>query len=189
MSNNQNPDLYEILEISPNASQKTIERMFRYLAQRYHPDRDDTGDAGRFDQVVKAYSTLKDPESRAAYDSRHKSNFDYQWSLVEEAGDEDNFHKDYMIQDRILSVLYTKRKRDPREPGLGPMQLERLTGCPHEMLDFHMWYLKDKGWIMRLEDGCMAITVEGVDQSLLRHRRNEMQNLLTDERLPAAASG
>ncbi len=181
MNNDQNRDLYEILEISPNASQETIERMFRYLAQRYHPDREGTGDADRFHQVVKAYGTLKEPESRAAYDSRHKTNLDYQWSLVEEAGDEDNFEKDSIIQERVLSVLYTKRKRDPQEPGLGPIQLERLTGCPREMLDFHLWYLKDKGWIMRTDDGSIAITVEGVDQSLLLHRRDGTQKLITEQ--------
>jgi curved DNA-binding protein CbpA len=181
MNNDQNRDLYEILEISPNASQKTIERMYRYLAQRYHPDREGTGDADQFDQVVKAYGTLKEPESRAAYDSHRKTNLDYQWSLVEEAGDNDNFEKDSMIQERVLSVLYTKRKRDPREPGLGAMQLERLTGCPNEMLDFHLWYLKDKGWIMRTEDGSVAITVDGVDQSLLHHRHGGTQKKLITE--------
>ena len=31
-------DYYELLEISPNANSGTIERMFRYFAQRYHPD-------------------------------------------------------------------------------------------------------------------------------------------------------
>ena len=81
MNNDQNHDLYEILEISPNASQETIERMFRYFAQRYHPDREGTGDSDRFRQIVEAYDTLKEPESRAAYDSRHKTNLDYQWSL------------------------------------------------------------------------------------------------------------
>ena len=177
----QNRDLYEILEVSPNATQETIERMFRFLAQRYHPDRQGTGDADRFDQVVKAYNTLKKPESRAIYDSSHKTNLDYQWSLVEEAGDSDNFHNDSMIQERVLSVLYTKRKRDPREPGLGAMQLERLTGCPHEMLDFHLWYLRDKGWIMRMEDGSVAITANGVDQSLLLHRRVETQKFITEQ--------
>ena len=180
MNNVQNRDLYEILEISPNASQETIERMFRYLAQHHHPDRE-TGDADRFDQIAKAYGTLKDPESRAAYDSRHKTNLDYQWSLVEEAGDNDNFDKDSMIQERVLSVLYTKRKRDPREPGLGSIQLERSTGCPHEMLDFHLWYLRDKGWIMRMEDGSVAITADGVDQSLLLHRRGGTQKLITEQ--------
>ena len=180
MNKVQNRDLYEILEVSPTASQQTIERMFRYLAQHYHPDRE-TGDADRFDQIAKAYSTLKDPESRAAYDSRHKTNLDYQWSLVEEAGDNDNFDKDSMIQERVLSVLYTKRKRDPREPGLGPIQLARLTGCPHEMLDFHLWYLKDKGWIMRLENGSVAITADGVDRSLLLHRPGGTQKLITEQ--------
>jgi curved DNA-binding protein CbpA len=155
--------------------------MFRYLAQRYHPDREGTGDAERFDQVVKAYGTLKETESRAAYDSRHKTNLDYQWSLVEEAGDEDNFEKDSVIQERVLSVLYTKRKRDPREPGLGAMQLGRLTGCPHEMLEFHLWYLRDKGWIMRMEDGSVAITADGVDESLARHRVGGTQKLITEQ--------
>jgi curved DNA-binding protein CbpA len=39
-------DYYEILELSSNANSGTIERMFRYLAQRYHPDNRDTGDPG-----------------------------------------------------------------------------------------------------------------------------------------------
>ena len=181
MNDVHNRDLYEILEVSPNASQETIERMFRFLAQRYHPDRQGTGNAERFDQVVKAYNTLKEPEERATYDANHKTNVDYQWSLLEEAGDSDNFHNDSMIQERLLSVLYARRKRDPREPGLRPMQLERLTGCPHELLDFHLWYLRDKGWIMRMEDGSVAITATGVDQSLLLHRRDGTQKLLTEQ--------
>ena len=181
MSNAEKRDYYEILEVSPNASHETIERMFRYFAQRYHPDRSSTGDAERFRQIAKAYGALKKPESRAEYDSRHKSNVDYQWSLIEEAGNDDNFNQDKMIQERILSVLYTKRKRDPREPGLGPFQLERLIGCPHEMLDFHLWYLKDKGWVIHVDDGTVAITAEGVDQSQLHHGRAETQELITEQ--------
>ena len=45
-------DYYEILEISPNANSATIERIFRYLAQRYHPDNRTTGDRDRFYLVV-----------------------------------------------------------------------------------------------------------------------------------------
>ena len=181
MQNEQNQDFYEILEVSPNASQETIERMFRYFAQRYHPDRQSTGDAERFRKIVKAYDTLKRPESRAAYDSNYKTNLDYQWSLVEEAGDDDNFEKDSVFQERILSVLYTKRKREPLQPGLGPMQLEKLTGCPSEMLDFHLWYLRNKGWIARTEDGSMAITADGVDKSLLPHRGDGAQKYITEQ--------
>jgi len=181
MSNVQNGDLYEILEISPNASPETVERMFRHLAQRYHPDRQITGDSDRFRQIVEAYDTLKEPESRAAYDSRYKDNLDYQWSLLEEAGNKDNYEEDDMMQERVLSVLYTQRKREPSEPGIRANQLERLTGCPRELLDFHLWYLKDKGWIMRTEDdGSMAITADGVDQSLLLHRHSTTQKLTSE---------
>ena len=179
MTNDQDRDFYEILEISPNASQETIERMFRYLAQRYHPDRDGTGDADRFDQVVKAHSALKDPETRAAYDARRRTNSDYQWSLVEEASDNDNFDKDRVIQERVLSVLYTRRKREARDPGLGLIELERLTGCPHEMLGFHLWYLKEKGWVTRRENGAMAITAEGVDRRLIHLSGG--QKLITEQ--------
>ena len=41
-------DYYEILEISPNANAETMERIFRYLALRYHPDNPNTGDPARF---------------------------------------------------------------------------------------------------------------------------------------------
>ena len=175
-----NPDLYEALEVNPHASQETIERMYRYLAQRYHPDRE-TGDAVRFDEVAQAYRTLKEPKSRAAYDTCHKANLDYHWSLVEEAGDSDNFGNDSLIQERLLSVLYTKRKRDPHEPGLGPVQLASLIGCPHEMLEFHLWYLRNKGWVMRTETGTLAITADGVDRSLQLHPPAETRKLITEE--------
>jgi len=48
-------DYYEILEINANASSETIDRMFRFLAQRYHPDNRDTGDHHRFHEIVRAH--------------------------------------------------------------------------------------------------------------------------------------
>ena len=66
-------DYYEILEISPDADSGAIERMFRYLAQRYHPDNRDTGDRPRFDVVSEAHNTLRDPVKRAQYDIQYKN--------------------------------------------------------------------------------------------------------------------
>ena len=37
-------DYYEMLQISPNADSETIHRVYRILAQRYHPDNHDTCD-------------------------------------------------------------------------------------------------------------------------------------------------
>ena len=33
-----------------------------------------------------------------------------------------------------------------------------------EFLEFHLWYLRAKGWVDRLETGQFAITADGVDQ-------------------------
>jgi curved DNA-binding protein CbpA len=180
--NNNGLDFYEILEISPNASQDTVDRMFRFLAQRYHPDRTETADTSKFEQIVKAYDTLRDPEKRAAYDIRHKKNSEFHWHLVEEAADINTFEADKVIQARILSVMYTKRKRDMNNPGVGGMQLEQLTGCPQEILDFHLWYLKEKGWIMRMENGLLAITAEGVDRTLSERHAVMEKKLLTKQK-------
>lgn len=183
MSNNQIPDFYEILEISPNASSDTIDRVFRYLAQRYHPDHTETGDVEKFTQIVKAHETLRDPKKRADYDVQHKNSAEFRWSLVEEAVDIDTFDNDEIIQARLLSILYVKRKRNIHNPGSGILELEKLTGCPTELLDFHLWYLREKGWVHRLENGLLAITADGVDKSLANHHHPQhTEKLLTDQR-------
>ena len=42
--------------------------------------------------------------------------------------------------------------------------LEKLLGWPEKILEFHVWYLKEKGWIERTDTGGFAITAEGVDE-------------------------
>jgi hypothetical protein len=46
---------------------------------------------------------------------------------------------------------------------MGIIDLERLLGCPRKHMEFHVWYLKEKGWIVRADDGRFAITASGVD--------------------------
>jgi curved DNA-binding protein CbpA len=173
-------DYYEVLEISPNANSETIERVFRYLAMRYHPDNKDTGDLSRFSEIVEAHDTLKDPVRRAQYDLHHKDHLVSRWKLAEAASNPKGVERDVVIQDRLLSMLYAKRRQDFNEPGIGESELERLSGCPREHLQFHLWYLKAKGWIARLETGTLAITVEGIDRTNSEHRRETSLKLLTD---------
>ena len=174
-------DYYEILEISPNANSGTIERMFRYLAQRYHPDNQETGDRLRFDAIVEANDTLRDPVKRAQYDIQHKNNSGSRWKLSEEASDSKGIDRDVDIQNKLLSILYVKRRQNISDPGIGSLDLERLLGCPAEHLEFHVWYLKEKGWVVRTESGMFAITVEGVDRANSEHHRKATSKLLTDQ--------
>lgn len=59
-------DLYKILNIKKNASDKTITKAFRKRVFETHPDRE--GDREEFELVHKAYKVLIDPLLRAEYD-------------------------------------------------------------------------------------------------------------------------
>jgi len=37
-------DYYEILQLNQRADQETMDRVYRFLAKRYHPDNQNTGD-------------------------------------------------------------------------------------------------------------------------------------------------
>ena len=86
-----------------------------------------------------------------------------------------------MIQNKLLSILYVKRRQDINDPGIGAAELERLSDCPREHLEFHLWYLKAKGWIGREENGMLAITVEGVDRCNSTQRSETAPKQLTHE--------
>ena len=66
-------DYYEILQISPNADFDTIERVYRHLAKKLHPDNPVTGDTDNFHILLEAYEILISPEQRAAYDAGYEN--------------------------------------------------------------------------------------------------------------------
>jgi curved DNA-binding protein CbpA len=173
-------DYYEILEISPNANSGTLGRMFRYLAQRYHPDNQETGDRLRFDLILEAHNTLKDPDKRAQYDAQYEENIGIRAKSADETSDSKVIERDVEIQDRLLSTFYIKRRQNIRDPGVPEFELERLFDCPIEHLEFHLWYLREKGWIARLENGMFAITIEGIDHVNSEHHRKAATRLLMD---------
>src|SRR5262245_10648219 len=64
-------ELYQVLGVRSGAADAEIKAAFRSLAKRLHPDLN-PGDADaerRFRDVARAYATLSDPASRAAYDA------------------------------------------------------------------------------------------------------------------------
>ena len=61
-------NLYAILGVAPNASDEEIKKVYRSLAMRYHPDRNDApGAEARFKAVTKAYEILSDRTKRDEY--------------------------------------------------------------------------------------------------------------------------
>ncbi len=63
-------DYYKALGVSRTASPEEIQKAYRKLARKYHPDMnpDDKAAKNKFQEVQKAYDTLNDPEKRKMYD-------------------------------------------------------------------------------------------------------------------------
>jgi curved DNA-binding protein CbpA len=68
LESSQVENLYAILGVAPNASDDEIKKVYRALAMRYHPDRNQAlGAEARFKAVTKAYEILSDSARRAEY--------------------------------------------------------------------------------------------------------------------------
>ncbi|WUJ70065.1 DnaJ domain-containing protein [Kribbella soli] len=64
------PDFYATLGVSRDASADEIQKSYRRLARKYHPDVNKDPDAEeRFKQVSEAYDVLSDPQQRKRYDA------------------------------------------------------------------------------------------------------------------------
>ena len=64
------PTHYDILGVYPTAEQEVIDAAYKALIRKYHPDR--AGDNERIRQITAAYSILKNPLKRRAYDATLK---------------------------------------------------------------------------------------------------------------------
>ncbi len=67
------PNYYEVLQVSPGAEPEVIEAAYRRLARKYHPDVDKTAGADRrMQEINAAYEVLSDPQKRSEYDVRRQ---------------------------------------------------------------------------------------------------------------------
>jgi curved DNA-binding protein CbpA len=157
-------DYYEILQISPNAQAETIHRVYRLLAQMYHPDNTETGSAEAFTAVLEAYRVLSDPERRASYDVEHRSIAALRWKIFDQTESSHGIAGEKRKRNGILSLLYSKRMHEPSHPVLSIIDLEQLLGCPREHLELSLWYLRESGSIQRSDNGRYALTAQGLDK-------------------------
>jgi curved DNA-binding protein CbpA len=160
-----NGDYYDILQLSPKADPDTIHRVFRILAQRFHPDNRETGNEEQFIRVLAAYEVLIDPEKRAAYDVRRATTHQEHFRIFEAFDATQGVGAEKRKRQGILAVLYARRVSQPEQPHLVIRELEELLNCPREHLEFSLWYLKENAWITRSDNGRYSITAKGVDRA------------------------
>jgi curved DNA-binding protein CbpA len=173
MSEDEPIDYYEALQVSPTAEPDTIHRIYRLLAQRFHPDNRETGDANRFRVVHEAYQELSDPARRARYDVLHHQRQQDRLRVVAAgAKAEEDFELEQINRLTVLEALQAKRRVEPNTSGMPVTELEQLTGRPREHLEFTIWYLVQKKFAQRDDSARLLITAEGVDFLEQNYRAN-----------------
>lgn len=102
MSQNTNDkfDPYDILGVDKNADLVTIEKSFKKLAIKYHPDKNKDQNATEiYQKLSKAKDILTDPEKREKYDK---------YGICDESDEiklNEQMAQDYMIKHRLKKVI------------------------------------------------------------------------------------
>jgi hypothetical protein len=187
MSTAATPNYYEVLQLSPNADQLVISKVYRLLAAYYHPDNKQTGNEEKFKLVLESYEVLSDPARRSRYNlelygssgktgkspgpygtktdaSSNQDTMGSRSAALEAAiKATENQISEREIRKLILLALYDVRRNNPGNPEVSLLVLSELLGCSVPELEFSTWYLKEKGLIKVTESADFLILVAGVD--------------------------
>jgi curved DNA-binding protein CbpA len=163
MEPNNFVDYYEALQISQNADNDTIHRIYRILAQRFHPDNQETGNEEVFRVLTDAYRILSDPEKRAAYDVQHREARCLTWKIFDQSTSAQGVEAERRKREGVLSLLYRKRISEPDRPAVNLKELEEILGVPKEHLEFTLWFLRENQQVQRSDNARYVITLKGVE--------------------------
>lgn len=181
-------DYYAVLQVTPTCDAKILEKSYRHFAQMYHPDHAKTADIEKFQAIIEAYNILRSPEKREIYDRIYKAEKKKNFSSFERGEhtriDENDALSDEEMHQKMLFYLYKRRREYPDDPGVVAYHIQRMIGCAEDSYEFHVWYLKSKGYILVTEQGTLAITVEGVDHVISMSRAIEAEKLLIAQARP-----
>jgi curved DNA-binding protein len=154
---------YDLLQINPRAEIETIDRVYRILASRYHPDNQQTGDAERFRMLTDAYQLLKDPVKRKEYDRQFEVNPAGPLPIFLGKEFTEGIDSEAKIRIGVLCLLYSKRRANPDYAALSLLDMENIMAFPRERLLFALWYLRAKRYVLQDDRSSFIIAAEGVD--------------------------
>jgi curved DNA-binding protein len=173
----QDLDYYQLLQVNRDAHATIIRYSYRFLAAMYHPDNAETGNADKFRIISEAWRTLSDDGKRAAYDlslgikDKQKAEQVKSQTAVPQFGRDSLPHtpktnltwNEIELRLAILQILLEARRSRPQTGGAsGKMIMDCLNIDDVSLVEFAIWYLREKGYIESGERVYM-ITVEGLD--------------------------
>lgn len=169
------PDHYEFLQISPNAEPETIQRVYKFLAARFHPDNAETGDTEKFALLKQAHDVLSNPAQRTEYDAMRSKAAPEPLPIADSLDFLDHIDGELNRRLAVLAVLYKRRRTTSHKPEVSLGEMEGLMNFPRDYLEFTVWYLLKKGYITRADNSALALAAEGVD--FVETQRANLPNL------------
>jgi len=154
---------YDLLQINPQADVDAIDRIYRILSARYHPDNNQTGDAERFALLTEAHQVLTDPLKRRDYDRQFEMGHGRPLAIFLGKEFADGIDSEAKIRVGVLCLLYSKRRANPDFAALSLLDMENIMAFPRERLLFALWYLRSKRYVLQDDRSSFIISAEGVD--------------------------
>lgn len=102
-----NKNYYDILQVNQNASPEIIEKAYKTLAKKYHPDLQPEENKKQAEEILKdineAYEILSNPISKVDYDNSLKENY------ISEEGYKNLYNQNEILKNK-LNNIYQKEK-------------------------------------------------------------------------------
>jgi molecular chaperone DnaJ len=96
-------DYYEVLGVTKTSSPDEIKQQYRKLALKFHPDRNQSAEAGEhFKEISEAYAVISDPEKKQIYDQHGHAGVDGRYSTEDIFQGAQGFNQ----QQRGSDILY-----------------------------------------------------------------------------------
>lgn len=74
----------------------------------------------------------------------------------------------------LLRMFYEKRRKNMRASGMAIGGLDTVVSYSYELLEFHLWVLSEKKWIVREESGALSISALGCEN----HEKNLIDGVI-----------
>ena len=148
------PDHHELLRAGMAGDAERLDRIYRALAFRYHPDNGDSGDSEIFLRISEIYRIFSVSKPSPEREIAKSGGTDWQSGLRR-------------LKDKraaVLGLLCQRRMSDYRNAFVSPGELESLAGMAPDEIGFVLWYLREKGAVTGSDSSPdYSISAKGVD--------------------------
>ena len=138
-------NLYEILEVNENASEETINKIYKIQAKRYHPDLQKT-EAEKIEaeekmkKINEAYNVLSNPQKRKEYDEnlknqRQREKEEDRQKIINETMQEYN--------NKSQNVYYNQVQMNKNTPNINQEQTQKNINVNQQKVYTKKDYIRD----------------------------------------------